>query len=450
MNPILVVAGTRPEAIKLSPVIGWLQKLKVNFVFVWSGQHYSYELGKVFFEELGLPESDMNLDVKSGSHSVQTAKAMVRLEKAISRYEPSLVVAEGDTNTVAATALTAIKSHVPFAHVEAGLRSYDRTMPEEVNRIVADSCSELLFAPTELAVENLTHEGIPLRKIHLTGNTIVDVVNKYKEIASQRGIKLLEELNVSPGKYLLLTLHRQESTDVSSNLDGILRAVLLLSETYRVIFPIHPRTKNKLKELGMLKTLKSQRNLAVIQPQGYFDFLGLLLHSLTVLTDSGGVQEESLTLGVPTVTLRYNTERPETVLSGTNVLAGTKPESIMKLTESQARKCEETRKNLKMKPNPFGDGNAGERIAIIMKNARESGIEVEASDTRHDPYIVHGLINSRQLGSIDNRFEILGIFNQAGSPQLPSRHNDPIATNSTVLVRGPLKEMARILKEKSL
>ena len=234
---------------------------------------------------------------------------------------------------------------MPFAHVEAGLRSYDRTMPEEVNRIVADSCSELLFAPTELAVANLMHEGIPLRKVHLTGNTVVDVVIEYKEKAKRRSIELLEELKINPYEYLLITLHRQENTDVSSNLLSIIKAVPVLSERYEIVFPIHPRTQSKLKAGGMLNTLKRRGKLAVIPPQGYFEFLGLLSNSLTVLTNSGGVQEEALTLGVPTVTLRCNTERPETVLYGINVLAGTEPEAIVKLTENQVQRSEEIREN---------------------------------------------------------------------------------------------------------
>jgi len=447
VNLILLVAGTRPEVIKLSPLIKWLRKLKVDFRFVWSGQHYDYELSKVFFEELGLPEPDINLDIRSGSHSVQTAKAMVRLEKVISRFEPSLVVSEGDTNTVAAAALTAIKSHVPFAHVEAGLRSYDRTMPEEVNRIVADSCSELLFAPTELAVANLTHEGIPLRKIHLTGNTVVDVVIECKEKAKRRSMKLLEELDINPYEYLLVTLHRQENTDVSSNLSSIIGAVSVLSERYKIVFPIHPRTQSKLKAAGILNTLKRRGKLAVIPPQGYFEFLGLLSNSLTVLTDSGGVQEEALTLGVPTVTLRYNTERPETVLYGINVLAGTEPEAIVKLTENQVQRSEEIRKNSGKKPNPFGEGDAGERIAVAMKNAVENGIEVEASDTRNDPYIVYALINSEQLCKIDGSFEILTVYNQAGYSEVLSEHKNSNVTKGKILVRAPLKTIVKLLKE---
>jgi len=446
-SPVLVVAGTRPEVIKLSPIIKQSGRLKTGMIFVWSGQHYDYEMSEVFFEGLEIPKPEINLGIKSGSHSTQTAKAMVRLEKVISRFKPSLVLAEGDTNTVVAAALTAIKAHVPFAHVEAGLRSYDRTMPEEVNRIVADSCSELLFAPTQLAVSNLTHEGTPLRKIHLTGNTVVDTVIEHKNRAGEKGAELLKRFNVSSKDYLLITLHRQENTDNPSNLKNIVKALLSLNKKFKIIFPAHPRTEAKLEKMGLLKTLKKNTRMVLIPPQGYLEFLGLLSHCLAVLTDSGGVQEEALTLGIPTVTLRCNTERPETVLYGINVLAGTEPEAIIKLTETQVEKSDEIRKRLKTKRNPFGAGDAGKKIISRIKDALENGIKVESSDTRNDPYIVYGLGESRQLKTIDDRFEIMGIYNQSGLSTIVSTHNDAAAAKCRVLVRGPLIEMAKILKK---
>jgi UDP-N-acetylglucosamine 2-epimerase (non-hydrolysing) len=446
MVPIMVVAGTRPEAIKLSPVIQWLQKLRVDTVLAWSGQHYDYELSEVFFKQLDLPRPDVDLHVGSGSHAEQTGKAMIRLEKTIAQYKPSLVVAEGDTNTVATVALTAMKTRVPFAHLEAGLRSYDRTMPEEINRIVADSLSELLFAPTKLAFMNLTHEGIPFRKIRLTGNTVVDVVIEHRDTAGRTGIELLKELNISSCEYLLVTLHRQENTDSLCRLSSIVKALLLLSEKHKIVFPMHPRTKDKLQSAGMYETLKRKENLILIPPQGYFEFLGLLMHSLVVLTDSGGVQEEALTLGIPTVTLRYNTERPETVLCGINVVAGTEPESVCKLTERQIQKSAQLRNNVKVKPNPFGGGNAGRKVAIAIKNAVEAGIEVEASDTRHDPYIVYALVNSDQLKNIDDSFEILAIYNQAGYAQLPAKNKHFAVANGKILVRAPLKAIMKLRK----
>ena len=446
MAPIMVVAGTRPEAIKLSPLIQSLQKLGVDTILAWSGQHYDYELSEVFFKQLDLPKPDVNLHVGRGSHAEQTGKAMIRLEKTIAQYKPSLVVAEGDTNTVVTVALTAMKTRVPFAHLEAGLRSYDRTMPEEINRIVADALSELLFAPTKLAFTNLTHEGIPLRKIHLTGNTVVDVVIKHKDTASRTGIELLKKLETSSCEYLLLTLHRQENTDSLCRLSNIVKALLQLSKKHKIVFPMHPRTKERLQTAGMYETLKRKKNLILIPPQGYFEFLGLLMHSLVVLTDSGGVQEEALTLGVPTVTLRYNTERPETVLYGINVVAGTEPKSVCTLTERQIQKSAQLRNSVKERLNPFGGGNAGQKAATAIKNAVEAGIEVEASDTRHDPYIVYALVNSDQLKNIDDSFEILTMYNQAGYSQLPAKHKHPAEVNGKILIRAPLKAIRKVLK----
>lgn len=393
----MVVAGTRPEVIKLSPVLKRLHELKLDTIFIWSGQHYEYELSRVFFERLDISDPDSNLNIRSGSHAEQTAKAMIEIEKAVKQYHPSIVVAEGDTNTVAATALAAIKNHVPFAHVEAGLRSFDKTMPEEVNRIVADSLSELLFAPTKLAVANLTHEGIPMRKIHLTGNTVVDVAIEYEGIIARKGEELLERLNLQPKEYLLVTVHRLSNIDDAKRLVDIIEALLSLSKKYKIVFPAHPRTKNMLQRLGLFGVFERNKNLRLISPQGYFEFLGLLRNCLVVLTDSGGVQEEALTLKIPTVTLRYNTERPETVLYKVNVLAGTKPESIRKLTEDQAQKFEEIRNSLKMKQNPFGDGNAGRKIVAEINKAMNDGINVEAKDTRRHPYILYTLRDAQDL-----------------------------------------------------
>lgn len=447
-NRALVVAGTRPEIIKLSPVLKCLQKLNVNVKFVWSGQHYDYALGEVFFKELELDKPDVDLDVRSGSHSFQTGKLMISLEKVMNQFRPSIVLAEGDTNTVMATALTAIKSHVPFGHVEAGLRSYDRRMPEEINRIVADSCSELLFAPTELAVTNLTHEGIPLRKIRLTGNTIVDVVNEYREIADRKGKRFLKKLGVTPSSYLLLTLHRQENTDVLSNLSKIVKSVLALAEEYLIIFPIHPRTMIKLQQIGVLEALKKKRNLLLTPSLGYFEFLGLLSHSLTVLTDSGGVQEEAFIVGTPAVTLRYNTERPETVLYGMNVLAGTEPKSIIELTNSQVTKSSSMRTKPATKPSPFGDGNAGRSIAKEVKNAMNDGIRVESANTRSDPYIIHMLVDPKCLKKKwkkkQSAFEVITAYDPDGYPSLmghyPAIHEKP----DKALIQIPLS-MAKCL-----
>jgi UDP-N-acetylglucosamine 2-epimerase (non-hydrolysing) len=445
----MVVAGTRPEAIKLAPMIHWLQELKLETILIWSGQHYDYELSDIFFEQFGLPKPEVDLQVGKGSHAQQTGKIMIRLEKTITQYKPSLLVAEGDTNTVATVALTAAKACVPFAHLEAGLRSYDRTMPEEINRIVADSLSELLLAPTKLASINLAHEGIPLRKIRLTGNTIVDVVTKYKGRAHKTGINLLRKLNISPREYLLVTLHRQENTDNPRRLSDVVTALSLLSKKHKIIFPMHPRTKAKLRIAGLYEKLKRKQNLTLIPPQGYFEFLGLLMNSLAVLTDSGGVQEEALTLCIPTVTLRYNTERPETVLYGTNVLAGTKPESVCRLTEKQIQKTAKLPNKLKVKPNPFGNGNAGMKAAVAIKDAIETGIRIEEKDTRYDPYIVYALVNSNQLKKIRSKAEILAIYDDADCSQLSGKRRD-FAANRNILVRAPLRKLRASIEERSI
>jgi UDP-N-acetylglucosamine 2-epimerase (non-hydrolysing) len=376
-NVVMVVAGTRPEAIKLSPVVDWLKRISINMMFVWSGQHYDYEMSELFIKQLGMPKPDLNLNIRGGTHAEQMARAMIGLERAIADNEPSIVVAQGDTNTVAASALATINAHVPFSHVEAGLRSFDRTTPEEINRVVVDSLSELLCAPTELAVFNLTHEGIPLRKIHLTGNTIVDVLVKHRDMAYRTATKLLDELNIGSGSYLLVTVHRRENVDVPDRLQGIIKALTALSQRYKMIFPMHPHTRQRLASMGLLKTLEAAENLRILPPVGYFEFLGLLSQSLVVLTDSGGVQEEALTMGIPTVTLRDNTERPETIQHGVNVLAGTDCERICALTEDRVQKSERLRKELKHKQNPLGDGEAGRKIALAIKDVAESGIRIE-------------------------------------------------------------------------
>jgi len=440
-KPVLMIAGTRPEAIKLCLLFKWFRRLNVDIKFVWSGQHYDYELSKVFFEELGLPDPDLNLDVGSGSHSVQTAKVMLGVEAAIKNFEPLALIAEGDTNSVAATALASAKAQVPFAHVEAGLRSYDRTMPEEINRIIADSCSELLFAPTVLAVSNLAHEGIPARKIVLTGNPIVDVVNEYRRTALKRGRELLEKLNIRPDQYLLVTLHRQENTDNPSSLLNIVKAILHLGKKCKVVFPVHPRTMNKLKEIGLLSRLQKQK-LTLLSPLGYFEFLGLMLHGSAVLTDSGGVQEEAYTLHVPTVTLRNNTERPETTLHGTNVLAGTESKNIVRLTEIQLRRAEEIRTKSRKNPNPLGNGNASRRIVFHLKNALEKGLKVETSDTRKNPYVVYRIVANRraQIERLGKGTEIITAYDANGySSCLKCLRRQNRAVR--LLVRTPMREV---------
>ncbi len=360
MRP-LIVAGTRPEIIKMAPVMEAFKARGVDFVFVHSGQHYDLEMSRVFIEELGLPEPDLNLEVGSGTHAYQTAHMLLGYEEAIRKFEPDLTLAEGDTNTVVAMGLASIKLRVPFGHVEAGLRCYDRTMPEEINRVIADHCAELCFAPTERAARNLCYEGIPPKKIHVTGNTVVDACLKYALVAEEKS-RMLDELELERGSYVLLTLHRAENVDRREVLGEIMAAILELSKLVPIVYPVHPRTRKRLQEFGMWKEV--EEGLKATKPLGYFDFLALLKNCLFVMTDSGGVQEEAVTLKIPCLTLRNNTERPETVEVGANVVVGTSKERILKVAKELLER-EELLESMRAKVNPLGDGKAGERIADI-------------------------------------------------------------------------------------
>jgi UDP-N-acetylglucosamine 2-epimerase (non-hydrolysing) len=413
-RPLLIVAGTRPEIIKLAPVMEWLDKLGVDYIFAWSGQHYDYELSEMLFGELQIQKPHLNLNVGSGSHAKQTAKIMVALEEWIKEINPSIIVAEGDTNTVVASSLTSLKCQVPFAHIEAGLRSWNITMPEEVNRKVADAVATFHFAPTKLAVLNLLFEGISPKNVYLTGNTIVDAVSKFKELVMKKGAGFISKYGLNGNDYFLVTLHRAENTDSPQRLENILRALAELSQQYDIIFPIHPRTKNRVTELGLAKYLKQ---VTTIKPLGYIEFLTLLANCGVVLTDSGGVQEEAFILRVPTVTLRYNTERPETTIYGLNRLAGADTELIVKLALHQINYAKKI-KSLVIE-NPLGDGRAGERIAKILKKLSEKGITLEEPDLRETPMISYALLengaNSKAI------FEAIIGFDKNGNPCGPSR-----------------------------
>lgn len=367
---IVVVAGTRPEAVKLAPVMWALRSLGVGFVFVWSGQHYDYEMSSVFFEELGLPEPDFDLDVRSGSHAEQTARIMVGVEDVLKRLDGGgVVVAEGDTNTVLGAGLAAVKYGWLFGHVEAGLRSFNRVMPEEVNRVVAGAVASVHFAPSIDAVVNLLYEGVVPWRIHLTGNTVVDAVHRVLPKIREYGEKVLSELSLS-GDFGVVTLHRAENVDDPVRLGRILSALIEVSRDLELVFPVHPRTRRRLTEFNLWRMLE-ESGIKVVKPLGYFEFLGLLSRARVVFTDSGGVQEEALVLAVPCITLRYNTERPETVWVGGNILVGDDPERITKAARYVLEHGEEIAKRLRSIENPYGDGKAGERIARVLKGIVE-------------------------------------------------------------------------------
>ena len=352
---ISIILGTRPEIIKMSPVIRECEERGIDYFILHTGQHYSHEMDRVFFEELELPQPKYNLDVGSGTHAEQTGKIMIGVEKVLMIEKPDIVLVQGDTNTVLAGALAATKLHIKVGHVEAGLRSYDKRMPEEINRVLADHISDYLFAPTEKAKQNLLREGVSKNKIFVTGNTIVDAVHQNLEIA-ERKVNVLKDLGLKPKEYFLVTAHRQENVDVKERLKGILKGLELIHEdlSMPVVFPVHPRTQRRIKEFGF-----SLDGVEVIDPLGFLEFLLLEANARLVLTDSGGVQEETCILGVPCVTLRDNTERPETLEVGSNVLVGTKPERISEGVRTMLNRENNWR-------NPFGDGKAGERIVEIL------------------------------------------------------------------------------------
>jgi UDP-N-acetylglucosamine 2-epimerase (non-hydrolysing) len=356
-----IILGTRPEIIKMSPIIRECKKQGFDYFTLHTGQHYSYNLDKIFFKQLELPEAKYNLDVGSGSHAEETGKMLIGIEKICMKDKPDFVLVEGDTNTVLAGALAASKLHIKVGHVEAGLRSYDRNMPEEINRVLADHVSDYLFAPTEKAKENLLREGIEEDKIFVTGNTIVDAVYQNLEIA-KRKIDVLNKLNLSHGDYFIVTAHRQESVDVKEKLKGILDGLELVYKEFNlpIIYPVHPRTMKRLKEFG----LEVPNEVELIEPLGFLEFLQLEANAKLVLTDSCGVQEETCILKVPCVTLRDNTERPETLEVGSNVLAGINQTRILdsvKVMISKERNW----------TNPFGDGKSGERITRILEDVKD-------------------------------------------------------------------------------
>jgi UDP-N-acetylglucosamine 2-epimerase (non-hydrolysing) len=350
-----VILGTRPEIIKFSPIIRKCERLGLDYFVLHTGQHYSYNMDRVFFEQLELPETSYNLDVGSGSHGEQTGNMLAGIEKILQKEMPDVVLVEGDTNTVLAGALAAVKLGITVGHVEAGLRSYDRHMPEEINRVLADHCSDFLFAPTEKSRDILLHEGISEKQVFMVGNTIVDAVTQNLEI-SQSKTQILDDLNVEKRKYFLATAHRQENVDDKERFMGIISGLKCVQKEFEVplVYPIHPRAEKRMTEFGL-----DPEGLMLVEPLNYLAFLQLESNAALVLTDSGGVQEETCVLGVPCVTMRDNTERPETIEVGSNILAGTRPERILEAARTICGR--------KGWVNPFGDGKTSSRIIDILR-----------------------------------------------------------------------------------
>jgi UDP-N-acetylglucosamine 2-epimerase (non-hydrolysing) len=359
MNLILI-AGARPNFMKIAPLMAALKgQPGFTAALVHTGQHYDEKMSDLFFRQLGIPEPDVNLEVGSGSHAVQTAEIMKRFEPVVLARRPDAVLVVGDVNSTIACGLVAVKMGVRLIHVEAGLRSFDRTMPEEINRLLTDAISDLLFCSEAAGVENLRREGVPSDRICLAGNVMIDTLSRNRRLAERSPI--LEELELGAKRYAVLTLHRPSNVDDPAVLGPLMATLDRVAGTLPIVFPIHPRTRARMEAMGALRSASS--GWRVIEPQGYLEFLKLMSHSRLVLTDSGGIQEETTILGVPCLTLRENTERPVTVELGTNRLTGTDPARILKAFNE----VQEGRWQTGTVP-PLWDGHAAERMVAFLRS----------------------------------------------------------------------------------
>jgi len=368
---IACVVAARPNFMKMAPVVDALRGREgIRTALVHTGQHYDDAMSRVFFDELGLPEPDENLEAGSGSHAAQTARVLERFDEYLARARPGCVLVAGDVNSTLACALAAAKRTIPLGHVESGLRSRDRTMPEELNRLLTDALSDFLFATSADAVENLEREGIDRSKIHLVGNSMIDSLRRH--LTAARAARAPERFGVRPKEYVIATLHRPTNVDDPARLAGLLDALRSLAEAIPVILPVHPRTAARIDSISSNESgaVVSKGRLSIVPPLGYLDFLGLMDAARLVLTDSGGVQEETTALGVRCLTLRDNTERPITISEGTNRLIGSDPNAIL----PAAREALATAPPAPREP-ALWDGRAGERIAAILARVcrRERG-----------------------------------------------------------------------------
>ncbi len=353
---VAVVVGTRPELIKMAPVVFALEKNNAEYVFIHTGQHYDESMSGSFIKDLGLREPDYYLGVGSGTQARQTAEAMLRLEEVFEKEKIDMVLVEGDTNTVLAGALAAAKMGIPVGHVEAGLRSYDRRMPEEYNRRVTDHISHVLFAPTEDAAQNLRDEKV-WGEVHVTGNTVIDACEIYAPIAEERS-QVVERIPFE--RFILVTAHRAENVDDPLVLENLVK--VLVESPLPVVYPMHPRTKKRLEEHDLYHVLESSPDVLVLPPVGYFDFLALQKKAFLILTDSGGIQEEATAPSIRkrVLVFRENTERPEAVRAGYARVVGTDAEKVLEALGEEVEKP-----FVPQNPSPFGDGKAGERIVKI-------------------------------------------------------------------------------------
>ena len=361
---ILNVCGARPNFMKIAALArAYAACDDIDSMIVHTGQHYDERMSKLFFDELGIPKPDINLEVGSGSHAAQTAEIMTRFEPVLLEHRPDAILVVGDVNSTIACALVASKLGTRVVHVEAGLRSFDRTMPEEINRVLTDAISNLLFVSEPAGVENLRREGIDDARIHFAGNVMIDTLRANRDKAERSGI--LQALGLSAGQYNVATLHRPANVDDPEVLGGILDAFEQIQRDLPIVLPIHPRTRSNLAKLGLDRRVEAMAGLRLIESQGYLEFLKLTANAAVVLTDSGGIQEEATILGVWCLTLRENTERPATITHGTNRLVGRDPRRIVEAY----RTCRSTPLTDPPVPEKW-DGHAAERIVEVLRRER--------------------------------------------------------------------------------
>ncbi|PJA96462.1 MAG: UDP-N-acetylglucosamine 2-epimerase (non-hydrolyzing) [Ignavibacteriales bacterium CG_4_9_14_3_um_filter_34_10] len=358
MKKVISVVGARPNFMKVAPLYREFQKYKnIEHEICHTGQHYDEKMSKIFFEELELPKPDFYLGIGGGSHAEQTGKIMIEFEKVLLAERPDLVIVVGDVNSTIACTLTASKLHIKTAHVEAGLRSFDREMPEEVNRVLTDSISDLLFVTEKSGLVNLANEGIPADKIFFVGNVMIDSLNNF--IKKSESSSLCENLGLTKNKFVLVTLHRPSNVDDALQTEKLIKLLNRIGDERKVVFPVHPRTKKNWGDFGVIETLS--KNIILTEPIGYLDFINLIKYSELIITDSGGIQEESTFLGVQCITLRNSTERPVTVDVGTNQLLGND------LEKAEKTALEVLNGKIKHGAIPeLWDGKASQRIVSIM------------------------------------------------------------------------------------
>ncbi len=413
---LAIFLGTRPEIIKLAPLIELLYQKKTEFILIHSGQHYDLNMSEIFFDELSLPSPHYNIDVGSESHGEQIGRMLIEFERVLNQEAVDAVIAEGDTNTVLAAGITCAKQGIPFIHIEAGIRSFDETMQEELNRRLVAICTNIHFAPTNQAALNLLFEGINSASIHVVGNTIVDAVYRHRELANQKGFNF-QRYGLTPQEsFILMTLHRAENVDNVKRLKNIFSCIKSIN--CKILFLAHPRTRKRINEFSLIENMKNLDNLIFLESVGYLEFLFLLQKAKIVLTDSGGIQEEAFTLRIPCATLRTTTERPETLKYGANRLIDPQSPTIA----SEVNKILENRNEISLQlatsSNPYGDGNASERILTILEKLWSEGrFQREAPE-------FHGQLHPTRIltspsKTINQQTDLIVSFDKEGHPFYP-------------------------------